>query len=100
MKTFLPAGLAIAGLFLVSGCGFTEFGDTVRETVKVRGADAADTTIDNLEWGLCNAASIGSINRTYGTSDEDANRYRDFCTMHQTRAGSVVGPVPAPAEAE
>lgn len=69
--------LALASLTL--GCGFTSYGDLARDVISVEGAKAMDEGLKNAEWGLCEAASIGSIKRRYGTSAERAKEYQDFC---------------------
>lgn len=66
--------------FALGACGLTPQGDFAREVVKERGADAADAMVDNSLWGLCNAATIGSIRREFGTSPDRANAYNRLCT--------------------
>ena len=38
-----------------------------------------DATAENLEWGVCEALSIGSVKRKWGTSAARAKQYSDFC---------------------
>ena len=63
-------------LFL-SGCGFTPFGDTIRSAVKNYGAQAYDEGLENSEFYICKAASIGSILRRYG--GEKAAAWNKLC---------------------
>lgn len=57
--------MVAAGASLVASCGQTSYGDTLRVIVQERGSKAADTTLENLEWGLCNAMTFGAIRRKY-----------------------------------
>lgn len=66
-------------LLILGGCGFTPYGDFVREQVSERGAQAMNEGLVNSEWFLCRAASVGSIKRRYGSSDEKAKAYADLC---------------------
>jgi len=65
-------------LFL-AGCGLTPQGDAVRSGIATRGAEVADTALENAEWVVCYAASIGSIKRRYGVTAERAEAYANFC---------------------
>lgn len=82
-RWLLPTGsyaAVILGSMLVASCGQTSYGDDFRSVVRDRGAKAADTTLQNLEWGLCNAITIGSIRRKYiGTDKWPA--YRKICDI-------------------
>lgn len=90
----IPAFAAIlaAGLVL-SACGLTDTGDAIRQGVAVRGAQAYDEGLVNAEWFLCNAASIGSIKRKYGTSQKMAEAYKALCG-----AGEDADVISAPVE--
>lgn len=72
------ASLAIAGIVL-TGCGITSYGDEAREFVSENGARVADNTLENVEWYLCNAATIGSVRRKYGSDPQLADAYRALC---------------------
>jgi len=71
------AALALA--LALAACGFTPYGDVGRDMISGKGAQAYDEGLKNIEWGLCEAASIGSIKRRYGTSAARAKQYSDFC---------------------
>lgn len=73
---------AIVVLLLLSGCGFTAQGDFARETVRVKGAQAYDEGIENAEWFLCNAASVGAIRRRYGRDEKIAEAYKTLCSSY------------------
>jgi hypothetical protein len=89
LKYFLVAlGLA-AGL---TGCGLTPQGDAFRQGIATYGAKAYDEGLDNAEWYMCSAASIGSIKRKYGTSQKMAEAYRALCGAGED--ADVIGPVP------
>lgn len=72
---FLLAATCLA----LSACGFTPQGDLVRETIRDKGAQAYDAGLENAAWFQCEAASIGSIERKYGTSAELAAAYNMTC---------------------
>ena len=64
MRTLTALALALA----VSGCGFTPQGELVRGVVREKGAQAYDEGLANSLWFMCNAASVGSIRRTFGNN--------------------------------
>lgn len=70
--------LAICLLFL-SGCGLTPEGDAVRAAVRDYGAKAADAELENLEWGLCNAVSVGAVARRYPIGSKKAAARSALC---------------------
>ncbi len=61
---------------LLGACGFTAEGDLARAAVAAKGAEAYDAGLDNATWFICNAASIGAINRRFGG---DPETYLAFC---------------------
>ena len=69
---------AIAVTLFLGGCGFTPFGDSVRSAVKDYGAQAYDEGLENSEFYICKAASIGSILRRY--SGNKAAAWRTLCS--------------------
>lgn len=68
MKIILVA-LALS----LSACGITPQGDLVREVVRDKGAQAYDEGLANSIWFICNAASVGSIRRTFGRNMDAYN---------------------------
>ena len=76
MKRWIP--IAIAALAL-AGCGLTPAGDTYRAAAAQRGATVADTALENTEWLMCRAASVGSVVRRYGVSTDKADAWRAIC---------------------
>lgn len=71
--------LLFAAPLVLAGCGLTPQGDIVRSTVAERGAEVMDGGLTNAEWFLCQAASVGSIKRRYGSSAEKSKAYTDLC---------------------
>lgn len=69
----------------VSGCGVTQWSDDARVLISERGAAAAETTAENLEFGLCRALPVGTVFRRYGDSEETWRAYRTFCTRENAR---------------
>ena len=78
---------SLLGAFFLSGC---ETVDTTRTLIKQKGATTADQGLIDAEWLVCNAASIGSVNRRYGQTIERADTYKDFC--HGDGRANVVSP--------
>ena len=66
---------------LVGGCAFLGL-------AKQRGAQFYDRALAESEWFICNAASIGSVKRRYGTDAERARTYNGLCS--QAGAGLII----------
>lgn len=73
------APLVLIGALLLSGCGLTREGDAVRAAVRDYGAKAADAELENLEWGICNAASVGAVKRRYPAGSKKASGRDALC---------------------
>lgn len=71
--------LSLVAVLVISGCGLTREGDAVRAAVRDYGAKAADAELENLEWGICNAASIGAVNRRYPSGSKKAAGRAALC---------------------
>ena len=69
--------IALASALALAGCGITPQGDLVRDVLRERGAQAYDEGLANSLWFVCNAASVGSIRRTF-SGNMDA--YNAICT--------------------
>ena len=68
----------VLALFLAS-CGFTQTGSAFRSTIGDQGAKAYDEGLSNAEWFVCKAASVGSVQRRYGSSADLADAWRALC---------------------
>lgn len=69
---------AIVALALsLSACGFTAQGDFAKDTIREKGAQAYDEGLVNSLWFICNAASVGSIRRTFG---RNMDAYNAICS--------------------
>jgi hypothetical protein len=44
-----------------------------------RGADVSDEALVAAEWGICRAASVGSVLRRYGTDPERMAAWQMMC---------------------
>jgi hypothetical protein len=86
MRIWIPITL----LFLLSNCGFTSQGNLIRDVTEARGAQAYDEGLVNAEWFLCEAASVGSIRRAYGGSQQSADAWRELC--EGTDGVEIIGP--------
>lgn len=78
MSIYNICGIFILGITL-SSCGFTSFGDNIREGVSTKGAQAYDEGLANSEWFMCEATSVGSAKRRYGGDAEKANAWKVIC---------------------
>lgn len=81
--------LWVAALLVVGGCGAT---DVYRSAIATESAEGADDFVETARWGLCKAASIGSIRRAYGGSAEQARKYADFCNLDPIGTAALIGP--------
>ncbi len=81
--------LAIVMALPVGACGFTPTGDAIRGAIAEKGKVFAKTSLENAIWVTCRAASIGSVEDRFGTSDSRAATYRAFC--RRDAVGSVIG---------
>ncbi len=80
MRWFILAAVLAGGW----GCGFTPQGNAVRQGVSVYGAQAMDEGLANAEWFVCKAASVGSVQRRYGTSKSRADAWKELCLVDTT----------------
>lgn len=46
-----------------------------------KSASVADSALSASEWGVCTAATVGSVRRAYGTSPEKAKAWQTFCAQ-------------------
>lgn len=69
----------IALSFVLSGCGWTPWGDSIRNAVSSYGAQAYDEGLANSQFFICKAASVGSVMRLYGKSQATADAWRTLC---------------------
>lgn len=86
---------AILAPLLLAGCGFTPQGDFARGAVRDYGAQAYDAGLENAEWFLCHAASIGSIRRKYGRDQTTADAYNQLCNVQDVE---IVRPAVLPVQ--
>lgn len=71
--------LALAASLILAGCGLTREGTFVSDAVKVKGAQVYDAGLDNAEFFICQAASVGSVIRRYGRDWATASAWRTLC---------------------
>ena len=67
-------GLIILAALALSGCS-----DVLRAGVVQRGATVADKALEDAEFLLCRAATVGSVVRRYGVSTDKADAWRTIC---------------------
>lgn len=75
----MRALLSVAAVLLVAGCGFTQAGTAFKAGAVAKGAKAYDEGLANAEFFVCNAASVGSVQRRYGRSADMAATWRALC---------------------
>ena len=73
-------------LLLLSGCSMTGV-ETVTEIIATKGAAVHDKALNDAEWFLCYGASVGSVRRRYGSTEDGAATYRKLCAKG---AGEVI----------
>ncbi len=71
--------IIVVGVLLLGGCGFTQTGAVLKEGIKAAGAQAYDAGLENAEYVMCVASSVGSVMRRYGRSQTTADAWRDIC---------------------
>ena len=75
--------ISVIGIILtLSACGITPQGQAAKKGIAEYGAKISDAGLENTIWGLCNAASIGSVRRMFGHSEDGAKTYRDLCRTY------------------
>ena len=69
------------GIFalVLASCGLTPQGDALRAALAGSAAQAMDEGLINAEFFVCKAASVGSIQRRYGQSEDLTNAWRTLC---------------------
>ena len=87
---YIPIVLAAAAAFFLAGCGFTGAGDQARQAIVTEGAKAYDEGLKNAELFVCQAASVGSVQRRYGRSIELAEAWRTLCQGDGAAAVEII----------
>lgn len=77
MKAIVAALLVLA----LAGCQGLTLSDTTRATVATEGARVADHALGDAAWFICYAATVGSIRRAYGESQEAWLAYNELCEV-------------------
>ena len=75
MRAIIFTALIVA----LAGCGLTPQGDIFRAVAEDKGGDAMDKGLENAEWFLCNAVSVGAIRRRYGEKPKKIAAYNTLC---------------------
>ena len=71
-----------AAVLILGACTYIPGYSKIKPLVSVEAAKTADEALRNAEWVLCNASSIGSVNRRYGASKELSRAYQILCSTH------------------
>lgn len=66
-------------IIFLAGCGLTSEGDFARETIRTKGKKAAAVSLENSEWYMCRAASVGAVKDRYGVSMDKVAAYNIIC---------------------
>ena len=91
MRRTLVSAALLAAVAVIAGCGFTPQGDAVRRAVAEGTARAGDTSLENAEWFLCEAAPVGAVKRRYGANGDMASAYAKLCD--RGASAGIVTPV-------
>ena len=75
----MSRALILLSVVLLPACGFTPEGQAVRLAVKEYGAMTADAELENLEWGVCRAVSVGAVERRYPKGSKKRQGWDAFC---------------------
>lgn len=75
LKTFTLLVMLVVFLTLISCTQFNQ----ASGHIKVEGARATDAFLETSEYGICTAATIGSIMRRYGSNPEQSAAWQLFC---------------------
>lgn len=78
-KLIAGAALMLAG-FLLGGCG--SLGGSLGVAVD-KAAQANDEGVTSAVFALCNAFSVGSIRREFGSSPDRMAIYNSLCEQHE-----------------
>lgn len=76
VKKFL---LMFGVIIFLAGCGLTSEESALREILRQKSKTAAAVMLENNEWYMCRAASIGSIKDRYSVTPEKATAYNIIC---------------------
>lgn len=87
----LRALLIVGCLVSLTACGQTTQGSLIRDAVKARGAEVYDEGLENAEFFICRAASVGAVMRRYGFSAEKAAAWRVLCTTDPDGVDTLFG---------
>lgn len=71
----LSVMLAVLAILVISCAEYQR----AEEHLKVEGARATDAFLETSEYGICTAATIGSIMRRYGSNPEQAAAWQLYC---------------------
>lgn len=66
----------VLGCLSLTACAGWE---TVQGTVAGKGAQAADEFLQSGEWVVCEAATVGAVNRKYGLDPAKTQAWKDYC---------------------
>lgn len=83
---------AFALIVLVSSCGLTDKGDAFRDYFQNKQQKVSKQMLDNAIWYTCEAASVGSIREKFGSSQESAYFYHNYCLRGISLGSNVINP--------
>ena len=67
---------ALALLLSLSGCAAA---DELRQRIAEEGAGAADRLLNDAEWFMCRASSVGAVTRRYWDDPQKRQAWADLC---------------------
>jgi len=78
-------------LLALGACGQTPQGSLIRDVVQTRGAEIYDEGLENAEFFICRAASVGAVMRRYGSSVDRAQAWRTLCVADPDAIDGLFG---------
>ena len=68
-------------VILLNGCGVTDQGKIIQDSIIEAGEQVNDAGLNNAQWFTCYGASVGSVRRKFGGSEESQATYEKYCAV-------------------
>jgi len=75
--------IVVIVLLATAGCAIDPRLDAAKTAAVDTASRVADDALEAYEWGVCTAATVGSIRRRYGTSAPRMEAWQRFCEEQQ-----------------
>lgn len=84
----LALALALSGCAAIAG-PYESYVREFKALAARKAAQAQDEALEAAEWWMCRGASVGSINRRYGSSREHMAAWAVLCASSGRRVGHI-----------